>query len=266
MRKQTWLTAVLAALILAGCAGMPTDPDAAARAALAPTGKLRVAFFSAPIYGLKDKSTGELKGLGVDLGRQLADKLGVPFEAHPYRNLAALIESVKSGEWDIGLTTIDEKRAALMDFTRPYLEVEQGFLVRAGLPAATMADVDKAGVRVGVVKKSASALHLAKTLKATTPVELGSLADLREAIVSGKVDAIAIGKPFLYATAAKLPGSRVLDGAIIVDPVAMGVVKGRDPAGLAYANRFVDEVRAAGTVKTAIEQYKLKGVRAVAAK
>lgn len=266
MRVRNWVPAVVAGMLIATGAPAQADSSAAARAALAPTGKLRVAFFSAPIYGLKDPATGELKGPGIDVGRELAKKLGVPFEPRPYKDLAALIESAKSGEWDVGLTTIDEKRAALMDFSVPYLEVEQGYLVRAGAPIATMAEVDKAGIRVGVINKSASQKHITNQVKAATLVPVNNLGELRDALESQKVDAIAIGKPFLYSVAAKLPGSKVLDGAILVDPVAIGVVKGRDPAGLAFANGFITEAQATGLVQRAIERNKLKGVRATAAK
>ena len=164
------------------------------------------------------------------------------------------------------MATIDNKRAELLDFTTPYLQVEQGYLVRAGVAIAKMADVDRAGIRVGVIAKSASQTHLAKSLKDAKLVEVGNLMALKELIVSGKADAIAIGKPFLYSVSEKLPGSQVLDGAIIADDVAVGVVKGRNPAGLAYANRVVDQVKAGGVVKKAIERDKLRGVKAVAAR
>jgi polar amino acid transport system substrate-binding protein len=52
-----------------------------------------------------------------------------------------------------------------MDFSAPYMEVEQGYLVRAGVPAATMADVDRAGIRIGVLERSGADLHLSNTLK-----------------------------------------------------------------------------------------------------
>ena len=43
---------------------------------IAPTGKLRVAFVSVPIYATKDAATGELKGVAIDLGKELAHQIG----------------------------------------------------------------------------------------------------------------------------------------------------------------------------------------------
>lgn len=70
---------------------------------------------------------------------------------------------------------------------------------------------------------------------------------------------IATGKPGLFAVAAKHPGSRVLDGRILVEPIGMGVPKGRNAAAV-YVGKFVEDVKEAGLVKSAIEQAGLRGV------
>ena len=259
MRVRSGIFAVVAGLLIVAGAGAQGASDDKARAALAPTGKLRVAFFSAPIYGVKDPATGNLKGLGIDLGSGLAKNLGVPFEPVPYRDLAELVGSAKDGKWDVAVMTTNAKRAEVVDFSNPYLLVEQGVLVRAGSPIAKLSDVDKAGIQVGSVNKSASGIHLTKALKNAKLVLVDNLAELEELLTSGKVDAIAIGKTFLFRVSAKLPGSRVLDDSLLDEKASMGVVKGRDPAGLAYLNQFVEQAKAAGVVKTAIERDKLKG-------
>ena len=176
-------------------------------------------------------------------------------------DLADLVGSAKDGKWDVAIMISNAKRAEVVDFSNPYLLVEQGYLVRAGVSIATMADVDKAGIRVASVNKSASGIHLSQTLKNAKVVLVDNLAQLEELLTSGKVDAIAIGKTFLYRVSAKLPGSRVLDGSILDETAAMGVVKGSNPAGLAYVNQFVEQAKAGGVVKTAIERDKLRGVR-----
>ncbi|MCP2500412.1 MAG: transporter substrate-binding domain-containing protein [Deltaproteobacteria bacterium] len=135
-------------------AGIATAPTPEALQALAPTGKLRVAFLSAPIYATKDTATGELKGVAVDLGKDLARSVGVPFDPVLYPNPPALIGDAKSGAWDVALIGINAERAAAMDFSAPYMEVESGYLVRAGVSNATASDVDKAGIRIGVLEKS----------------------------------------------------------------------------------------------------------------
>jgi len=208
----------------------------------------------------KDAATGELKGVPLDLAKELARRLGVPFDPVVYPASPALIGGAKSGEWDIALIGINAERAAAMDFSEPYIEIEQGYLVRAGVPIATASDVDKAGIRVGVVEKASADVLLSRALKRATLVRTKSVAELHGLFGPGKADVIAAGKPLLFAEAARQPGTRVLDGRILVEPIGMGVPKGRNPAAASYVGKFVEDAKAEGLVKSAIERAELRGV------
>jgi polar amino acid transport system substrate-binding protein len=253
------LAAALLGLVLGGCAGTPTTPVADARQALAPAGKLRIAFLVAPLYATRDPASGELKGVAVDLGKELATRLGVPFEPAGHPNLPAVIRGAQSGEWDVALMGINAERAAVVDFSAPYMDVEQGYLVRAGVPIAAASDVDKAGTRVGVIEKSGADLHLSGTLKNATLVR-SSLNEILSQLAAGKLEVVAATKAALFSASAKQPGSRVLDGRLLVEPIGMGVPKGRDAAAARYVAQFVEEAKAQGTVKAAIERAGLRGV------
>jgi polar amino acid transport system substrate-binding protein len=229
------------------------------RAAVAPTGKLRVAFLAAPIYATKDSGTGELKGVAVDLGKELAHRIGVPFQPVAYANPPALLGGAKSGEWDVALMGVNAERAAALDFSAPYMEVEQGYLVRAGVSIATESDVDKAGIRIAVLEKSVADQHLSGTLKNAVLVRAKSLAGNYALLDAGKADVIGGAKTALFAGAASRPGSRVLDGRLLVEPICMGVPKGRNAAAV-YVGKFVEDAKAAGLVKSAIERAGLRGV------
>src|SRR5512139_236320 len=115
MRRRDWLKALIAGtsggVLLGGCAGLDGAPSTAARSALAPTGRLRVAFLDAPLYVTRNVSSGELTGVAVDLGRELAGSLGVPFEPVVHRGAAALLAGARAGEWDVALTGITAERA-----------------------------------------------------------------------------------------------------------------------------------------------------------
>jgi len=68
---------------LAACSTLPMAPPAAV-SDLAPTGKLRAAInFGNPVLAAKDPSTGEARGVSVDLAHELARRLGVPLEIVP---------------------------------------------------------------------------------------------------------------------------------------------------------------------------------------
>lgn len=267
MRATYWFIAGVLGLLFSGCAGTQTESTTMAapaetRQALAPTGQLRVAFLSGPLYATKDPTTGELKGVAVDLGRELARRVGVPFQPVLYPNPAAIIAGAKSGEWDVALMGINAERAAAVDFSAPYMEVEQGYLVRAGVPIATPSDVDKPGIRVAVTEKTGADAHLSRTLKNATLVRTKTVGELDAVLDSGNADVIAATKTLLYDRAAKRPGSRVLDGRFLVEPIGMAVPKGRNAIAAAYVGKFVEEAKAAGVVKSAIDKAGLRGVNA----
>ena len=77
---------------------------------------------------------------------------------------------------------------------------------------------------------------------------------------SGKADVIILTTAALAGAAEKRPGTRVLEGRILVESIGMGVPKGRDAAGAAYVNKFVEEAQAEGLIKSAIERAGLRGV------
>lgn len=260
MHISHWLIPGMLGLLVGGCASSQMAPTAETRQALAPTGQMRVAFLSGALYATKDPATGELKGVAVDLGRELARRVGVPFQPVLYPNPTAILVGAKSGEWDVALMGISAERAVAVDFSAPYMEVEQGYLVRAGVPVAKASDLDKAGIRIAVIEKAGADLHLAKTLKNATLVRTRSLGELEAVLESGQADVIAATKTFLYGRAASRPGARVLDGRILVEPIGMGVPKGRDGIAAAYVGTFVEDAKATGLVKSAIEKAGLRGV------
>src|SRR5450756_544081 len=141
------------ASLLAGCGSTAMAPSPETRQILAPRGKFRVGLYpGTPTSVIRDPASGESKGVGYELGKELARRLGVPFEPVVFSKNAEVLEAVKSGQVDAAFTNASAARSKEMDFTSPYLEIELGFLVPPGSPlsTSTLADVDRPGIRVGV--------------------------------------------------------------------------------------------------------------------
>src|SRR5438132_5743758 len=155
MRLAHLLTTAIFAVLLTGCAAISTAPTPEARQALAPTGKLRVGLqLGSPHNVIRDPVSGEMKGVGFDLGKELARRMGVPFEPVLYPSVGALLDSGKSGAWDVAFVGFSPARAKEWDFTALHLEIEFGYLIPGGSSISTMADVDRSGIRVAVQGKS----------------------------------------------------------------------------------------------------------------
>lgn len=229
----------------------------AARADLAPNGKLRVGInFGNTLLTKRDPEPG---GIAVDLARELASRLGVPLEIVSFEGAGGLADSASKGAWEVGFLGAEPQRANEISFTAPYVEIESTYLVPAGSPLRAIADVDREGVRIAVSAKSAYDLYLSRTLKHATLVRAqGSPAALK-LFVSDKLDALAGLKPILVKDNENLPGSRLLDGRFSVVQQAVGTPKGHD-AGANYLREFVEDVKATGLVARVMEKNGIRGV------
>lgn len=254
-----WTTALLLGVVINGCASIQTAPTPETRNALAPTGKLRVGFLTAPVHATKDAASGEFKGVAVDLGKELARRIGVPFEPVAYSSFPALLAGAKTEEWDVATMGISAERALLVDFSAPYMEVEFGYLVPKGSSISSLTDVDRAGVRIAVLQKSSPDGYLSAHLRNATLIRAPTIAGMVELLRAGKADALFGTKAAMLSQAERFAGSRVLEGRSGGEETGMAVPKGR-ALSAAYVRTFVENAKSEGLVKAAIEQAGLRGV------
>jgi polar amino acid transport system substrate-binding protein len=259
MRTTDWPMTAIVGLMLTGCVAISNAPTPEARQALAPTGKLRVGLqLGSPHNVIQDSVSGEMRGVGFDLGKELARRMGVPFEPITYPSVGAVLDAGKAGAWDVAFVGFSPARAKEWDFTGLHMEVEFGYLVPAGSSISTMADVDRSGIRVAVQEKSQPDVFVSRMLKNAEVVRAPSLAGTVEMLKSRRADAIFSIKPSLFEASMQLPGSRVLEGRPGIDPHAMVMPKGRE-VGLAYARQFIEHAKSEGLVKAAIERVGMRG-------
>ena len=111
MRPSHWVVIAIFGLVLTGCASMHTAPTPEVRQALAPTGKLRVGLqLGTPHNVIRDSVSGEMKGVGFDLGKEFARRIGVPFEPVLYPSVGELLDAGKSGAWDVAFVGFSPAR------------------------------------------------------------------------------------------------------------------------------------------------------------
>ena len=249
----------LVVLLLAACAGGAPRPGAEVVRALAPTGKLRVGVYAgSPTSMVRDAKTGEARGVSYELGRELAARLGVPFEPVEHPRVAEVVEAIKAGQLDFTVTNATPARAKDIDFTPPVLALELGYLAPAGSKIASAADVDRPGVRVGVTQGSTSLATLSRTLKNATLVAAPTVKAAIDQLAGGAIDVYATNKAILNEMSDQIPGSRILDGRWGLEHMAIGYPKGRD-AGAAYLRRFSEAAQSEGLVRRAAQRAGLRG-------
>jgi polar amino acid transport system substrate-binding protein len=236
------------------------QPSPALRSELAPTGTLRVGInLSNFLLTAKDPRTGEFKGVAVDLGKELARRLGVPVEVIGYPSPGALADAAASGAWDVGFLGAEPQRANQIDFTAAYVEIEATYLVPPGSPLKSIADVDRKGVRIAISAKSAYDLYLTRHLKHAQLVRETGADNVFKRFVDDKLEALAGLRPRLVKDQANLPGSRILEGRFTAVQQAIGTPKGR-AAGAKYLREFAEDVKASGLVAKLIEKNDVRGL------
>ena len=259
MRETWWLVGGMLGLVLLRGVAQETKPSPEVRKILAPSGKLRVGLYLGnPSSLLKDPVSGQAAGVGFELGRELARWLDVPLDEVIYPNNGAVLEGMRAGNVDVLFTNATPARAKEVDFTQPYLEVEAGFLVPPGSPISTIAGVDKAGIRVGVMEGSTSSATLPGVLKNASVVRVATIDAVIEMLSAKKLDAFATNKSILFEMSDSLHGSSVLDGRYGVEQLSLGLPKGRE-AALPYVRAFVAAAVSGGLVEAAVQRAGLRG-------
>jgi polar amino acid transport system substrate-binding protein len=223
---------------------------------IAPTGSLRAAIGVGPapsaFWATRDPATGKPRGVTVELAKAAADKLGVPLQLVEYPNSGEIAAAGSKDAWDVSFMPADPERARLVDQGPAYVAYTSGYLVRAGSDIASVADVDRPGIRVGCIEGTGTARAIAKELKRATLTKYAQAEAAAELIGKGQLDALAMGTEAVKNLSRKLPGTKVLDEVIHSTGVVVVVPKGR-AAARDWAARFIENAKADGTVRRALD-------------
>jgi len=227
---------------------------------IAPTGKLRVGLnYGNFLLVLKDKPDGTPQGIAPDLARELAKRLEMAIEFVKFDAAGKLADGVKSGAWDVAFLGNEPQRAAEIAFSPAYLEIPVTYLVPAGSPIKTLAEVDRKGVRIAVADKSAYHLFMMRELKSAELVSADGIEGSYKLFIDSKLDALAGLKPRLLTDQQKNPGSRILEGQLTAVQQSIGTPKSRESAAR-YLKEFAADVKKSGFVGEAIARHKVPGV------
>jgi polar amino acid transport system substrate-binding protein len=249
-----------AALFVLTSGAMATEITPAIRSEIAPSGKLRVGLNHGNFLLVTPGSSAtDPRGVASDVARELGRRVGVPVEFIKFDTAGKLGDGIKTGAWDVAFLGAEPQRAAEIAFTAAYLEIPSTYLVPAGSPIRSVAEVDREGVRIAVADQSAYGLYLARTIKHAKLVMTQGLDSSFEVFVSQKLEALAGLKPRLLTDVQKLPGARILDGQFTAVQQAIGTAKNRE-ASARFLRAFVEEVKASGLVAEAISRNGAQGV------
>lgn len=258
MRALLWTAIILvAAQVFGQCLAQPV-----AGSEIAPHGKLRVALIGGNPVLVTKKPDGSIGGVSVDLGKFIAEKLGVPFDPVVYADPEAYTRSFGKGEWDIAIGPRRSSEVQIVNYSPNFMVLDHIYIAAPRREFADASQVDRPGVKIAVIKDGAPDIFLSRTLKSAELVRIASgRDDAIEALRSGKADVYGSNAPIVYRVADGFPSAKIVPGHFNLQPMAIAIPKGRSTAALAKLAEIVNEAKATGLVQKAIEQAGLRGVR-----
>jgi polar amino acid transport system substrate-binding protein len=212
LRAALWLVAVLlAALALAAC-GDDDDGNGgngggsgggggeqAAQLDLHTEGQLTVGA-EFPVKGFVELPIDDPKGFEVDLGDAIAKELGVPkveWVNTPFSGLFS--PAPKDFDMAINEITITDERSKVVDFSVPYFDANQGFLIKKGGPAEGVQSIaEMKDLQFGVQATTTGADYVKDEIQPDKQTrEFSTLPAATQALANGQIDAfvmdVAIG-------------------------------------------------------------------------
>ena len=231
---------------------------------LAPTGVLRAAVNMGNFLLVTSRTPeGDPDGVSPDMAREIAARLGVPVRFVPYARPSELADAAGTNAWDIGLIGAEPARAEKITFSAAYVEIEATYLVPAGSPLQSIAEVDRPGMRIAVTAGAAYDLWLERNIKQARLVRSTKQDSAYDQFVRDGLDALAGLRPGLLTDVQKLPGARILDGQFTAVQQAIGTARANQ-AGAAFLRAFVEEAKASGLVARLIERHHVHGLSVAA--
>jgi len=229
--------------------------DAAVLKQLAPTGTLRIAVAVSPSpsaqFAVRDGDN--LKGVAVTLGQALAQKLGVPAAILAHNGSGEIQNSAADNKWDVAFLPVDDERKKFVDFGNAYHLLQSTFLVAPNARIGSVADANAAGVGIGGVANTATFRAAVKATPNATHVEFAKVDLAAQAMREGRIAAIALSRESLGGLVGQIPGSRILADAFLNSSTAVCVPKGR-PQALGCVSEFIEEAKASGLVRSALDE------------
>ena len=256
------LTTALATVVLAGCASSAGALDAA-RSELAPTGKLRAGMnLGNSLFTTQDAATGELRGVSVDLMRELASRLGVPVDFVVHATPGDVADAVDQGTWDVAILAIAQARAQTIAFSPAITEIEATYVVHKDSVLKSVEQVDASGVRIAAPEKAGYELYLTQTLRNATLIRTKAGSASIDLFKERRADALAGLKPDLLNAMGKMPEARMLEGKFMTVNHGFATPRARRAAA-EYLKVFAEEMIASGFLARSIERQGVQGLTAV---
>jgi polar amino acid transport system substrate-binding protein len=214
-------------------------------------------------WGYRDPRDGTIKGLDVDILRQIALAIfgSDPDDVHlQFKTLttAERVQALESGKVDMvaSLLTATCDRWNDVDFSTIYYDAHQDVLVPIGSPVDTVAAL--AGKTVCATRGSTSITNIKQQVPSVKIYPVDTRADCLVALQDGQVDAITSDDTILHSfqDQEEKSDTRLLEQPLEAEPYAIAMPKHHEDL-VRFVNDVLDRMRNDGSLE-ALYQFWLK--------
>ena len=280
MSKKKWLAlvaagALAAALALVGCASGNSGSGSASGSAsasasgsasastemkLVKEGKLLIAT-SPDFPPFENLVNGEMVGLDIEIGKAVAEKLGLEPEFVSLQFDSILTAVAAGTQADVGISglTVDPERAKTVDFSDSYYVDDLSVAAMKNNADITADNADEAlnkeGVVIAVQSGSSGETYVKENYPKATVQPYGNSTDAFAALQSGQANAVCTNK----AVVERMLANAYTD-AQVVKSIATGeeyavAVAQENKALTAAINKALEELQADGTIDALVAKY-----------
>ena len=204
----------------------------------------------------KDSTFSKPEGLSPEIGKLLARELGVNYEFVTFKNPGLLADAVDNDEWDVGNFAFEKKRAEIIDFSNPYINIDANFLLRKNSEINQNNDVDNKNNKIAVVNRSAYDLWLSDNYKNAEIIRAKTIIETHNLFYNHDANILAGLKPKLLEELKNNNEFKLIDEPFTFIKQSIGIKKGK-PKAIDFINNFVSKIIKDGTVQSLLEKYEL---------
>jgi len=262
VRKLLCVVAIaLAAPALAGCGGddegnsgssggSAAGNSAATSLNLKTDGQLTVGA-EFPVAGFLELPIEDPKGFEVDFANALAKQLGVPKVTWINTPFSGLFSPApKNFDVAINEITITPQRAKVVDFSEPYFDANQGFLVTKGGPGEQAESIDDMkDLQFGFQATTTGGDYIKNQIKPNKqPREYSTLGAATRALANGQIDAFVMDVAIGSSIVKQLPDDIAMTGQFQTGE-KYGVLFQKGNPLRKNVNEAITKLRASGQLK-----------------
>jgi len=216
-------------------------------------------------YGVtyRHPRTQQLGGIDIDLSVELARDLKARVE-YVDSSFPTLIDDLNQDRCDVAMFAIGmlPQRMDKLAFSQPYMRSDiYGITTKTNTVIRQWADIDKAGVLVGVQAGTFMEPIMAQRLKQATLVRIQLPATRERELTAGRIDVFMTDYPYSRRLMDNADWARLIESPEKFSELPYGyAVKRGDVAWLAVVDAFVTRIKADGRLQRAAAQNGLSAI------